>query len=76
MEENTTAVRDHKTFYFDTDWLKDIDENLKYKIEFIIKLNEFLAENKIKTKTKQLFLKHKDKDNNHDQEKQQNKWTR
>ena len=43
-----SAKRDRKTFYFYCDWPKDVDENLKHKIQFIIKSNEFLAENKIK----------------------------
>ena len=37
MEENMILIRDPKTFYFDYDWPKDVDENLKHKIEFIIK---------------------------------------
>ena len=36
-------------FYFDFDWPKNIDENLKQKIKFIIN-NKSLAENKIKKK--------------------------
>ena len=42
------VISDPKTFYFDFDWPKDFDENLKHQIEFIIKRNEFLAENKMK----------------------------
>ena len=34
----------------------NVDENLKNKIEFIIKSNESLAENKIKKETEQLFM--------------------
>ena len=58
-----TVIRDPKTFYFD--WSKDVDENLKHKIEFIIKSSESLAENKQKTRlnnyypntsTKTIFL--------------------
>ena len=33
------VVRDTKTFSFDFDWPKDVDENLKHKIEYIIKSN-------------------------------------
>ena len=40
------VIRDSKTFYFDFDWLKDVNENLKHEIEFIIKSNESLAQNK------------------------------
>ena len=48
MEENMIAIRDPKTFCFNFDWPKEVDENLKHKIEFIIKSHESLAENKIK----------------------------
>ena len=37
MEENTISIRDSKTFYFHFDWPKEVDENLKHKIEFIKK---------------------------------------
>ena len=48
IEENMTVIRDPKTFYFNCDWLKDVDKNLKHDIEFIITINESLAEYKIK----------------------------
>ena len=38
------------TFCFNFDLPKYDSENLKHKIEFIIKINKFLAENKIKTR--------------------------
>ena len=38
---------------------KDVDENLKHDIEFVIRSNESLAENKIKNKIEQLLLKYK-----------------
>ena len=41
------VIRDPKSFDFDFDWLKNVDENLKYEIKFIIK-NKSLAENKMK----------------------------
>ena len=41
------VIRDPKSFDFDFDWPKNVDENLKYEIKFIIK-NEPLAENKMK----------------------------
>ena len=47
MEQNTFVIRDPKT-YFNFDWPKDVDENLKHETEFIIKSNESLIENKIK----------------------------
>ena len=48
MEENIVVIRDPKTFHFSFDFLKDVDENLKREVEFIINSNEPLAENKIK----------------------------
>ena len=50
MEESLAVITDPKTFYFYFDWPKNIDENLKHEIEFIIKSNESLPENKIKTR--------------------------
>ena len=35
MEENVIVIRDPKTFCFNFDWQKDVDENLKHEIEFI-----------------------------------------
>ena len=63
------VIRDLKTLYFDFDWLKDVDENLKHKIEFIIKSNESLAGSKIKNDTEQL-LKYKLGNNIHEHGKQ------
>ena len=40
MEDNVIVTRDAKTFYFNFDFLKDIDDDLKHKNEFIIKSNE------------------------------------
>ena len=48
MEENMTVIRDPKTFYFTFEWPKDVDENLKNQIEFMIKSNESSSKNKIK----------------------------
>ena len=48
MGENMIVIRDPKTFYFYFDWPKDVDENLKREIEFIIKSNESLAKKKRK----------------------------
>ena len=47
MEENMTVIRDPKIFYIDFDLPKVVDENLKHEIEFLIKINKSLAENKI-----------------------------
>ena len=66
-------IRDPKTFYFDFDSHKIVDENLKHEISFIIKSTESLAENKIKNKTEQLLLKYKRGNNTHEHRKQQNK---
>ena len=49
-------IRDPKTFCFNFDWSKDVDENLKHEIELIIKHNESLAENIIKKQIEQLLL--------------------
>ena len=46
MEENMNVIRDPKSFNFH--WPKDVDENFKHEIEFIIKSNESLAENTMK----------------------------
>ena len=60
------GIRDTKTFY----WPKNVDENLKHKIEFIIKSNESLAENEIKNEIEQLLLKFKHTNDIHEHEKQ------
>ena len=49
MEQNMILIRDPKTFHFNFDWSKDIDENLKSKIEFAMKSNESLVEDKKET---------------------------
>ena len=48
MKENMIVIRDPKTLCFNFDWPKYDDENLKQEIEFIIKSNQSLAENKRK----------------------------
>ena len=48
IEETMIEIRDPKTSCFNFDLTKDVDENLKHKIEFIIKSNESIAKNKIK----------------------------
>ena len=53
------VIRDPKTFCFNSDFPKDVDENLMYEIEFTIKSKESLAENKIKYKIEHLLLKYK-----------------
>ena len=48
MEDDIFIIREPKTFYFNFDQPKDLDKNLKYEIEFIIKCNESSAQNKLK----------------------------
>ena len=72
MEKNMVVIRDPKTFYFDFGWSKDVDENLKHEIEFIIKNNESLAENKINHKIEELLSKYEHQKNIHEHRKQQN----
>ena len=72
IEENMILIKYTKTFCFIFDCPKDVDENLKHKIEFIIKSNESLAENKIKNGIEQLLLKYKHGNDIHEHGKQQN----
>ena len=72
MEGNMIVIRYSKTFCFNFDLAKNVGENLKREIEFTIKRNESLAENKIKNKIEQLLLEYKHGNNIHDHEKQQN----
>ena len=72
MEENMIVIRDPTTFCFNYDWSKDVDEDLEYEIELIIKSNGSIAENKIKNEIEQLLLKCKHGSNIHKYEKQQN----
>ena len=44
------VIRDSKTFSFNFDLRKDVEENLKHEIEFIIKSNESLTDYKKKPK--------------------------
>ena len=50
MEENMIAIRDSKSFCFNFNSPKYVDENLNDEIELILKNNKSLAENKIKTR--------------------------
>ena len=52
-------IRYPKTFCFNFYWPKDVDQNLRHKIEFIMKSKELSAENKIKNEIEQLLLKYK-----------------
>ena len=64
--------RDPKTFCFNFDFPRNVDENSMNEIEFIIKSNESLAENKIKNDIEQLLLKYKNENNIHKHKKQLN----
>ena len=71
MEENRVVIKDPKTFYFDFDWPKDVEKNLKHEIEYIIEINENLVENKIKKETGKLLLRYKHGNNIREYGKQQ-----
>ena len=66
------VIRDPKTFFFNFDWPKYVDEDLKRETELIIKSNEFLVKNKTKVEIKQLLLKYKHGNNVHEYRKHQN----
>ena len=59
-----------KTFEFDLP--KAAEKNLNYKIDFIIKHNEFLAEHKIKNEISRLLFQYKHENDIHQNEKQLN----
>ena len=65
MEEKMIVIRGPKTFCFNVDWRKYVDENLKHlkEVTFIIKGSESLAENKIKIEIEELLLKYKHRSN-------------
>ena len=65
-------TRNTKTFYIEILWPKNIDENWKLEIEFIVKFNEYLPENAIKNKNEETFSKYKHRNNIHENIKQQN----
>ena len=65
-------IKDFKTFCFQFDRPKYVDENLKHEIKLIIKTNESLTENKMKNPIEQLLLKYKQGNNMKEHGKQQN----
>ena len=67
MEENMIVIRDCQNFCFNSNWSKYADE-----IQFIIKSDESLAENKIKNEIQQLLLKYKHGNDIHEHGKQHN----
>ena len=66
------VIRNPKTFCFNFDLTKDVDENLECEIEFIIKSNKSLAEITIKNVIEQLSLNYKHGNNIYEYGKQQN----
>ena len=52
------VVRELKTFCFDFNWPKNVDENWKHEID-IVKSNQSLADNKMKNEIEQLLLNYK-----------------
>ena len=72
MKESMVVLREPETFHFDFNWLKDVDDNLKHDIEFIIKRNESLPQNKIKNEIKKFSLTYKHGNDIHEHGKQQN----
>ena len=72
MEQNMIVIRDPGTFCFNFDKPKDFDGDVKHEIEFIIKINQSLAENKIKNEIKQLLSKYKHRNKIHKRRKQRN----
>ena len=71
MEKNMIMIRDPKTFCYSFDLPKDIDENLKCEIEFIIKSNGSLAAIIIENEIEELLLKYKHGNNIHEHGKKQ-----
>ena len=66
------AIRKPKSLCFDFDLPKDVDKNLKYETEFILKRKDSFPQNKINIEIKELLLKYKDRNNIHEDKKQQN----
>ena len=66
------VIRDPKTFCFNFDCPKDVDENVKHEIEFTIKSNKYLAEKKTGSEIEQLLLQYKHGNDIHEHGKQQN----
>ena len=69
------VIKEPKTFYFDFDFLKNVDKNLKHEIEFTLKYNESYANNKMQKEIEQLLSKYKHGNDSHEYGKQKNEWT-
>ena len=65
------VIREPKIFHFNYDLPGNIEKNLKYEIDFIIKLIESLAKHKLKNKIKQTLSRYKHGNNIHEHRKQQ-----
>ena len=76
FNEVIIIIRDPKTFYFNFDPPKDVDENLKNEIEYITKNNESLTENKKKSFNNYCpnISNTNNINNTHEHKKLQNKW--
>ena len=66
-DNKLVIITEPKTIHFDLP--KDVGNNLKHKIYFIIKCNAFLAEHTIKNETGQLLSKYKHGNDIHEQQK-------
>ena len=69
MGKNVAVIREPKTRI---DVTKRCYKNLKYEIEFIIKHNESLIENKMKNEVRKLLFKYKHGNDIQEHRKQQN----
>ena len=69
------VIKEPKTFYFDFDFPKNVDKNLKHEIEFTLKYNESYANNKMQKEIEQLLSKYKHGNDSHEYGKQKNEWT-
>ena len=66
-DNKLVIITEPKTIHFDLP--KDVGNNLKHKIYFIIKCNAFLAEHTIKNETGQLLSEYKHGNDIHEQQK-------
>ena len=59
IDDNKLVITRPKTFNFYFYLAGNVDKNLRHEIDFIIKQNGFLAEQKIKNEIDQLLYKYK-----------------
>ena len=57
IDDNKLVITRAKTFNFHFHLAGNVDKNLRHEIDFIIKQNGFLAEQKIKSEIDQLLYK-------------------